>query len=381
MTGGIYIHIPFCRRKCDYCNFYSVPADLSGPGDIIPDAFVRRLCDEIGERLPSAGFPSADTVYFGGGTPSLLTAYQVEDILGVVRAYTALEPGAEITLEMNPGDVSAGALAGFRDAGVNRAVLGVQTLSERLHGLIGRSASLPVARDLELFFSVPGIVHCADIITGIPTQSGEELARDIGLVAGFRPRHISAYILSVEKNTPLSRRLNPDPASEADQAKLFELTMELLTGHGYGHYEISNYALPGFESRHNMKYWRFDPYAGFGPGAHSFIRGERYINAMTVEDYIAAGRPVLDHDPRSSGQAAAEYIMTGLRLLRGMSLGEMEGRLAFKTPEAVMERIRHAEADGMVVLSDGLGERVIRLTGRGIMIADRVIYRIVEPLL
>jgi len=380
MTGGVYIHIPFCRRKCDYCNFYSVPLECF-PGDAaIPEWYIRRLSDEIRHRLPAAGFSSADTVYLGGGTPSLMTAGQAEVLLGLVRQNVTLEPGAEITLEMNPGDVSAESLAGFRDAGVNRVVLGVQTLSERLHRLIGRSASPCTARELDLFFSVPGIAQCADIITGIPTQTDEELSRDIDLVAAYRPRHISAYTLSIEKDAPLSRRLVHDEAAEAGQARLFELTGERLKAHGYGHYEISNYAAGLCESRHNMKYWRFEPYIGLGPGAHSFVGGERYINAMTVGEYVRSERAVLTHDARSAGAAAVEYIMTGLRLLKGMSLDEMEGRLSFRLPSAVMERIGKAASDGMVAVDENAG-RTVRLTARGIMIADRVIYGIVEPLL
>lgn len=381
MTGGIYIHVPFCRRKCDYCAFYSVPAPCALPGFLVPERYIRVLTDEIRERLLAAGFASADTVYFGGGTPSLMSADQVSAVLGVVRQCAELDDGAEITLEMNPGDVSAAALEGYRDASVNRIVLGVQTLNGRLHGVIGRSAAFCTTGDLDVFFGVPGIVHCADIITGIPTQSADELARDIDLVAQYRPSHISAYSLSVEKNTPLAGRMSLDAAAESEQAALFEAAMERLKGHGYEHYEISNYALPGFRSRHNLKYWRFDPYIGFGPGAHSFVRGERYINAMTVEDYMASGRVVLDHDERRPGSAAAEYIMTGLRLLDGISLDELEERLGLRLPGPVMVRMRKAEADGLAVLSDTGEGRLIRLTTRGIMIADRVIYGIVEPLL
>lgn len=380
MTGGVYIHVPFCRRKCDYCNFYSVTVGPCTANGAVPGEYVRRLSGEIRDRLPAAGFSSADTVYFGGGTPSLLTAGQVKDLLDAVGRSVALEPGAEITLEMNPGDVSADALSALRDAGVNRVVLGVQTLSERLHRLIGRSAAPCTARELDIFFSVPGIARCADIITGIPAQTVEELARDIDLVAGYRPGHISAYILSIEKNTPLSLRLARDKAAEADQARLFELTMERMRVRGYGQYEISNYALPGCESRHNMKYWRFEPYIGLGPGAHSFVGGERYVNAMTVEEYLAADRAVLVHDARTPDSAAVEYLMTGLRLLKGMSLDEMEERLTYRLPPAVKDGIGKAEADGLVEVDNDAG-RTIRLTARGIMIADRVIYGIVEPLL
>lgn len=381
MTGGVYIHIPFCRRKCDYCSFYSVPADRSGPGGIVPETYVAKLCQEIGERLPAAGFDSADTVYFGGGTPSLLTAEQVNRILRVVRNNTILDAGAEVTIEMNPGDVSADLCTRYRDAGVTRAVLGVQTLSKRLHGLIGRSADCCTDRVLDEFFSVPGLISCLDLITGIPSQTPGELCRDIDRVASYRPAHISAYLLSIEKNTPLFSRLRLGPETEPEQAALFELAMTRLGGLGYEHYEISNYALPGYESRHNMKYWRFDTYIGFGPGAHSFVNGERYINAMTIGDYMAAERPLLDHDIRTTQSAAVEYLMTGLRLLGGLSLREMEERLDWRIPAEVLERINAAVEKGMMTAALRDGGMAITLSHEGVFLADRVIYGIVEPLL
>ena len=172
-----------------------------------------------------------------------------------------------------------------------------------------------------------------------------------------------------------------DEASEAEQAAQFETTMTRLAGHGYDQYEISNYSLPGFVSRHNMKYWRFDPYIGFGPGAHSFIGDERYINAMTVDDYLHSDRPLPVRDERTPRSAPVEYLMTGLRLLRGVSLREMEERLAYRLPGAVMESIGKAASGGLVVVEGSGNDVTVRLTRRGIMIADSVIYGIVEALL
>jgi oxygen-independent coproporphyrinogen-3 oxidase len=379
MKHGLYIHIPFCRKKCDYCSFYSVPVDTSGSAGEVPDAYIRKLGDEIRARLPGLDMPSADTVYFGGGTPSLLAPVQVGGILGLLRSRARLDSSAEITMEINPGDLSPQRLSAFRDAGVNRVVLGVQTLSERLHRLIGRSAPLCTQAELDRFFGVSGLIHCVDLIVGIPSQRGEELLRDLDVVAGYRPSHISAYLLSVEKKTPLAGRIVMDDAAESEQAALFELALARLKGYGYNHYEISNHALPGFESRHNMKYWRFEPYVGFGPGAHSFVRGERYINAMTVEEYIASERVLLTRDVRTPRSAAVEYILTGMRLMRGMSMDDMEKSLACEIPGSLLERIRKAEAEGLIVTEkEG---RVVRLSHRGIMIADKVIYEIVEPLL
>ncbi|MBN2161035.1 MAG: radical SAM family heme chaperone HemW [Spirochaetes bacterium] len=378
MSAGIYIHIPFCRAKCDYCSFYSVPAAMFGRTDEIPSAFIACLLAEAEERLPD-GLP-VDTVYFGGGTPSLLSIDQLETILRFLRERADIERRAEITVETNPGDASAEKLSGFRDAGVTRAVLGVQTLSPRLHRLIGRSAAPCSESDLDIFFGVAGLAQCVDIITGIPTQRDDELFHDIDTVAGYRPKHVSAYSLSVEEKTPLGRRLGQGRDEEPEQARLFELTMERLAGHGYAQYEISNYSLPGCESRHNMKYWRFLPYIGLGPGAHSFLNGGRCHNAMTVEEYLRPGRVMLRQDRRTDRSAAVEYILTGLRLLAGISLRDMEDRLAFHLPVTVMERIAAAEAEGLAVLAGDPG-MTLRLTRRGVMLADSVIYRITEPLI
>lgn len=380
MTCGIYIHIPFCRRKCDYCGFYSVTGML-GPDGRVPAAYLARLHDEIGKRLPAAGIPFADTVYFGGGTPSLCSPSDIAGILGQIRDGVEILPGAEVTLEMNPGDVSPGLLAGYREAGVTRIVLGIQTLSARLNAMIGRSAEPCTLRELDIFFSATGLDLCADLIGGIPTQSPVELLHDIDTVAGYGPKHISAYLLSIEKKTPLGKRIIPDEALESEQAALFEVIMTRLPEIGYTQYEISNYSLPGFESRHNMKYWRFDPYIGFGPGAHSFVGGERCINAMTVEEYIRQERPFPFHDARTPRAAAVEYLMTGLRLMNGVSLGEMEGRLSFRVPETVNESIRKAASDGLVAVDGSGNDLTVRLTRRGIMLSDSVIYGIVESML
>jgi oxygen-independent coproporphyrinogen III oxidase len=380
MTAGVYIHVPFCRAKCDYCGFYSVPLEGAGEGCAVPDGYLRRLHDEIRERLAPDTLPAADTVYFGGGTPSLLSPGQVGGILRLLAERVSLAPGTEVTIEMNPGDLSVEKLEGYRAAGVNRAVLGVQTLTPRLHALIGRSAAICTARELDLFFGVAGIVHCADLIAGIPTQNGEELGRDIDIIAGYRPLHISAYLLSVEKNTPLATRIAPDAALEETQAACFETLAGRLKERGYVQYEISNYAVPGYESRHNMKYWRFEPYIGFGPGAHSFINGERYINTMRVGEYLGAGRFLLQHDARTARSAAVEYLMTGMRLLKGVSLREMEARLAFRLPGDVRERVREAASAGMIVMEQDADD-TIRLSERGLILADRVIYSIVEPLI
>jgi len=204
----------------------------------------------------------------------------------------------------------------YRDAGVDRVVLGLQTLDERLRGVIGRSAKAPDAVMLDSFFSVSGIVHCVDIITGIPGQDGSALARELERVLAYRPAHVSAYILTLQKDTPLSRRMSDSNELALAQRKRFEELIAVMEERGYIHYEVSNFCLPGFESRHNMKYWTFAPYFGYGPGAHSFNGTDRFYNARTVEEYIErpSTAPVLDE--RTEGAAAEEFLLTGLRLSR-----------------------------------------------------------------
>jgi oxygen-independent coproporphyrinogen-3 oxidase len=379
-TYGIYIHVPFCRKKCDYCGFYSIPVFEYRPDTGVPGAFITRCINEFEERL-SGRDVSADSVYLGGGTPSLLTVEQAGRLLMSLKRRVRIDANPEITVEMNPEDVSREKLEGYRDAGVNRIVLGVQTLSERLLGVIGRSARACTKSMLDDFFSVSGMQHAIDVITGIPSQKDSELLLDLDTLAGYRPMHISAYLLSIEKNTPLGRRSNIDPAAELIQARQYELTTSQLEHHGFERYEISNYALPGGRSRHNMKYWRFEPYFGFGPGAHSFIDGERYYNEMPVADYITSVHTVLRQDYRKPESVIVEWVLTGLRLISGISITELEHRLNYPVPETVMDRIRDAQSDGKIIIDKEGGDVNIRLSPQGIIFADSVIYRIVEPLL
>jgi oxygen-independent coproporphyrinogen-3 oxidase len=377
---GIYIHIPFCRKKCDYCGFFSVPIHTFNAGVSIPDSFVARCAGEFDERLRGRDI-SADTIYFGGGTPSLLSVEQIGFLLESLEKHVHIASDAEITVEMNPEDVSRKKFDGYRESGVNRVVLGVQTLSERLHAIIGRSAGLCTTNVLDVYFSVRGLQHAIDLITGIHSQKEEELLMDINTVAGYKPSHISAYLLSVEKNTPLSGRLKINQDTEAAQSRLYDLTASRLSDYGYEQYEISNYSLPDCQSRHNLKYWRFEPYIGFGPGAHSFTDDERVYNAMPIADYIRSNHTVLSKDTRKPESAVVEYMLTGLRLISGLSIREMEHRLNYALPGRVMERIKEVQSKGMLIVTGEEGDIRIRLSKKGIILADSVIYHIVETLL
>ncbi|MBN2079137.1 MAG: coproporphyrinogen III oxidase family protein [Spirochaetes bacterium] len=381
MKYGIYIHIPFCLDKCDYCGFYSEVTPRRADDAAVPRLFIRNLQEEIIERLRGRGRPEADTVYIGGGTPSLLEQGQVASLMETLRVCFDLAVDAEISMEINPRDCTIERLAAYRDAGVNRTVLGVQTLSERLHHIIGRSCLYAGEAEIAHFFDLPGIIHCADLIAGIPSQEEDELVRDIDALAGFGADHISLYLLSIEAGTPLSRRIAMDEALEEAQGRLFMAARARLQSHGYDHYEISNYARGGRVSRHNLKYWNFEPYFGFGPGAHSFVEGERYTNDVTVSGYCGSGPVAPTRDIRGPHSPCVEYLMTGLRLLGGLSIGGMERRLGISVPPAVMARINEAATMGMIKVDGRDDGMTVRLSERGIIMSDSVIYSLVQDLL
>ncbi|MFC1669126.1 radical SAM family heme chaperone HemW [Spirochaetota bacterium] len=380
MNYGIYVHFPFCHSKCDYCSFFSVSMK---DGNIVEDYvqhYVERLKREIDERLKSFDDIEIDTIYFGGGSPSILNDAQVSYILNSIKRNSSITENCEISMEFNPQHVSPEALENLKKTGVNRFTLGVQTLNKKLHEQIGRS-SRPCSEDvLEMFFGIDDITHCIDLITGIPGQSIDELTGELKHIVQYNPRHISVYLLSIEKNTALAGRMRADESYENKQRLALEKTMKLLQGEGYDHYEISNYAMKGYESMHNMKYWKFFPYIGFGPGAHSFYNNERSFNAMTIDDYIISNEVTLTIDKRDENSNVVEYFLTGLRLINGFSIGEMERRLKLKLSPLIMEKIEYMARDGLVIF-DSNNNGNLRLTERGLFLADSVIYKIVEPII
>jgi len=336
------------------------------------------LKSEIEASTHCHGMP-VDTVYFGGGTPSLAGPDTIGQILSIIRSCFKLLPGAEISVECNPGDFSVPAACAFRDLGVNRLTLGIQTFSERLRGVIGRSAPAGNAELLAEFMSVDGIAHGIDIIAGIPGSTDEELDAELAPVAARKPEHVSAYMLSVEEGTPLAGRMILDAAAGEEQRRHFATAIATLTRAGYRHYEISNFCLPGFESRHNLKYWKFLPYLGFGVRAHSFVGGRRFYNAQSLEEYLAG--PVRSEDVRTGNAAHAEFIMIALRLIDGFTDAEYEAALGAGMPDSVARSFEEQQRRGMIEIAAGGKSTAYRLTREGLFLADSVIYAAVESLL
>ncbi len=382
MAAGIYIHIPFCRKKCDYCDFYSIPLsrmNSSGRKDLV-GAYLSRLIREIDERA-DLHFREVDTIYLGGGTPSLLDPEDVNRIIYSIHQRFTIAPGVEITIECNPEDFSVSRCTQYRDAGITRVTLGIQTMNERLHGILGRSARPVMPREIEEFISVKGIAHCCDIIAGIPGQTESDLFEDLTALCSFMPEHISAYILTIEESTPICTRIRPTPAMESSQRILFRQLMDFLKSRGYIHYEISNFALPGHESRHNMKYWTWHDYFGFGAGAHSFIDNQRFINDLMVGDYIRADRILLREDIRGLNARMAEFFMTGLRLLDGISMNRFKEVFSIPIPDELSDRIKKLSGKGQIIAGQSDGDIKIRLSEEGMFLMDSVLLELIDPLL
>ena len=373
MSCGIYIHIPFCTEKCDYCSFYSIPV---GKSREYIQGFIEHLVSEMLIFFRTRGPVSADTVYFGGGTPSILEPHEIARILQLVRDECDLAYDAEISLELNPCHVETCRLESYRDCGVNRMVLGIQSFDPESHRYIGRCGDPCTISLVEEFISVKGVIHCADIICGIPVEKQEGLIRDLNLLSAMGIKHISCYTLTVEKDTPLGKRFLAGDNFDELQAESFLLARRTLRDLGFHHYEISNYTIPGYESRHNMKYWRFDPYIAFGPGGHSFYKGERWQNPSSIDGYMKGDPRIID--VRTENDCIVEYYLAALRRLDGVPMEEFKLIFGYPVPGPVRKRIMEQVNSGYLGLLTVNGGESVSLTEKGILHADSVIYQVVR---
>jgi oxygen-independent coproporphyrinogen-3 oxidase len=340
--------------------------------------YTDRLIEDIKTTLPRDEKIPVDTVYFGGGTPSLLQGESVKRIVICLKDNAEISDNAEITLEMNPEDVDDSKISEFKSAGVNRIVLGVQTLCQDSFDIIGRSGKLCTTDVLDVFFSKTGFTHGIDLIAGIPGQTPGSMMAEIERLIKYQPAHISAYILSVEKGTPVYKRIIRDEAFEKMQVDVFRSVIDSLENAGYEHYEISNFALAGNKSRHNMKYWKYEPYIGFGPSSHSFFRNERYSIDMTVSDYINSNYINKNIDERNSCSAVAEILLTGLRLSDGILLEEIAEKSGMPVPAAVMNRLESLATEGKINITPAGG---ISINREYFFLADSIIYEAVQDII
>ena len=306
---GLYFHVPFCHGKCPYCDFYSLP-----DSPVAMDAYVQALLASLASWQKKLQGRELATVYFGGGTPSLLGAERLRSILQGVREGFALSPGAEITLEANPTQVDRTFFQEAREAGFNRLSMGLQSANPEELRLLGRAHSPEQAAKAVADARAAGFENISlDLMLGLPGGSREKLSQSINFAASLGVEHISSYMLKIEPGTPFARR-GVEVPDEDEAAEQYLFAVEELGKRGYGQYEISNFAKPGRESRHNLLYWRCEEYLGLGPGAHSFLEGRRFFYPRDLAGFLA-GKPPAEDGP---GGDFGEFAMLNLRLTRGL---------------------------------------------------------------
>ena len=374
---GLYIHIPFCKSKCIYCDFYSLPNSEEKM-----DRYVSVLCRQLAEIAPRAAAHEVDTVYFGGGTPSWLGEKRLRQILKTVEKRYRLAKKPEVTLEANPD--SAGdwkVLRTLRRAGFNRLSLGVQSADDEQLKILGRPHTFAQAEEAAAAARRAKIKNLSlDLIYGLPGQTLESWKETLEKAAALSPEHLSCYGLKVEEGTPLRDMLETlDLPDDDAQADMYLWTVERLEELGYRQYEISNFAKPGYESRHNLKYWTLGEYAGFGPGAHSDLGDVRYAYIRDLDAYclgVEAQGDILSENERiPPRERDVEYLMLGLRLAKGVSRQEFEYRfrLPFGPVQAALERF---ERSGHAVLRSGRWH----LTPEGFLLSNQIIGQCLEAL-
>jgi len=398
MQAGIYIHIPFCRSRCSYCDFATGMYESN-----IAERYVRALTREISNwkevkspandhptRAARVGAPVVDTVYFGGGTPSLLSPGQIERTLEAIHHRFEVLDGAELTIEINPASVpgrepqvseepelSRDKLREFRSLGINRASFGAQTFDNRELKLLGRTHD---SRDIgETFRGLRGAGFANinfDLIAGLPGQTLSGWRQNLAEALKLRPEHLSLYLLDVHEGTPLAdqiaRGMRPKPDDDL-AAEMYRVMIEEVCAAGYEHYEISNFCLPGFESRHNTKYWTGTPYYGFGCSAHSYDGARRrWANEPDVAKYSALiemeQSPIVERTELSEEDSKSEAIFLGLRLMRGVDLQSYRTRFGKDLRDehnGELDRLREA---GLIEIN----EELLRLTTRGALLSNEV---------
>ena len=316
--AGIYVHIPFCKSKCRYCDFTSYPSKLG-----FAEAYMACVYKEMKLRAKElAGYTFA-SVYFGGGTPSVIDANLIAGALRQLKKYYAIAPDAEITVELNPESVTAEKLAVYKEAGANRFSVGVQAASDRLLEELGRAHS--VAGFKRAAKCLRGENFNADIMIGLKGQDFADIGAAVALAAECGAKHISMYALTPEDGTPMyGDYLNGDLPDGDEVAEQYGYGLERLSAAGYRRYEVSNFAVPGYESRHNLNYWRRGEYIGFGVAASSFMAGRRFTNTRELDDYIKCilsdHYPVVDDEAVSVQDAKFERVMLALRTAEGLPL-------------------------------------------------------------
>ncbi|HEX3000330.1 MAG TPA: radical SAM family heme chaperone HemW, partial [Armatimonadota bacterium] len=373
---GIYIHVPFCLGKCRYCDFYSLPlAQVKSQMDAYVSAVSREMAQAAAAH-PELAAQEIATLYLGGGTPSLLSAAQLDHLLEAVHTHFRLASDAEITLEGNPGALDGEKATAFRALGVNRVSLGAQSFDDGLLQTLGRRHNAAQILEAVELLRAAGFDNLSlDLMFALPGQTLAAWEETLRQAIAAHPEHLSAYNLTIEAGTVFGewqRQGKLPPADEDLEAEMFERGISILAAAGYEHYEISNFALPGRRSGHNQIYWHNEPYFGFGPAAASYLDGVRSVNTHSLSRYLTAieqGESAAEFTEQLTGAAAmGETMMLGLRLRDGVKQERFAARFGITPAAAYPEQVRRLAASGLLQVD----ECRLALTHRGMLLANDV---------
>lgn len=367
--AGIYIHIPFCKRRCIYCDFFSTTQSEK------KSAYVRALCRELEMRQDYVGGEEIETIYLGGGTPSQLTEEELKAIFSSIYHIYKVKTNAEITLEANPDDLTPEYVAMLRRLPINRISMGIQTFQEETLKLLHRRHTATQAIEAFRRCREVGFQNISiDLMYGLPGETLETWKEDLRQAINLRPEHISAYHLIYEEDTALWRLREQHQVEEADEdlsVSLFETLIDHLTEAGYQHYEISNFCLSGMHSRHNSSYWTGKKYLGCGPSAHSFNGFSRQWNVASLEGYIkGVEEGELDYEVEELDLYTRynDFVLTSIRTCWGMSLSKLRSEFGEELYRYCMRMAKPHEDQGVLENREG----VLRLTRKGIFVSDGI---------
>jgi oxygen-independent coproporphyrinogen-3 oxidase len=368
---GIYIHIPFCKRKCHYCDFVS----FSGKQELI-EQYINSLKKEIINYKINKEDYLINTIYFGGGTPSYIESKYIIDILQELKLKFNISKDVEITIEVNPGTVDEQKLNDYYNSGINRISFGLQSTKSELLKLIGRIHSYSSFLDAYNLARKVGFKNInVDLMIGLPVQTLEDVGKDLERITELKPEHISVYSLIVEEGTIIEERISNKelylPSEELERKMYWEVKKE-LEKQGYVHYEISNFAKPEYESKHNLSCWNQEEYIGFGLAAHSYIDNERYSNTENIEKYIVGVddpvRPQTIHETQSQEDKMKEYMLLGLRKIDGVKISDFKNKFVDNPIYLYRESLNKLVTQELIEIDIDS----IKLTNKGIDLANIV---------
>jgi putative oxygen-independent coproporphyrinogen III oxidase len=385
-----YVHIPFCRRRCFYCDFpISVLGDAArGETSRTIDQYTSTLCQEI-EATPKGSHPLT-TIFLGGGTPSLLSVAQLERILQTLDRQIGFQPGAEISAEVDPGTLSLEQLQGYRRAGVNRLSLGAQAFQPELLGACGRSHTVPQIYETVDLIRQAGFKNLSlDLISGLPGQTLAQWQDSLTAAIALAPQHLSIYDLTVEPGTVFERRYQPGQfplPTDDTAAAMYRLAAQTLASAGYEHYEISNYAQVGYQCRHNRIYWENRPYYGFGMGATSYTEGQRFSRPRTRQAYgqwvqsLLQSQGLLDCSVVTTQDVLLETLMLGLRLAEGLEVGALQEQFGATVVAQILGSLQPYQAQNLVEITAEPEVRIRLTDPEGFLFSNVVLVALWQAL-